>query len=183
MFDFSTADRPIETIQPFSLYKWSKNYTSLQHRLFEEDLTLIREKQIIDFVDLNGFKSVCVIKDTDIFKTGFTAAQVVCPEQAEILIVTDQNFSRRPCPAIIHEIQKLLAQCPTLYLCLNRHYINIDNSYHDTSLPDDWQRAVTEWLKNMLPNTLVLDLSFRWDDRGDFWSWSIPDRHYYISRI
>ena len=94
----------------------------------------------------------------------------------------NQNFSRRPCPIILKKINLLLEQCPRLYLCLNRHYINIDNSYQDTSLAADFERAITQWLVKGLPDAVVVDHSFRWDDRGTYLSWSLPDRHYYITK-
>jgi hypothetical protein len=104
------------------------------------------------------------------------------PLGAELVIVTDQNFSRYPCLELINQIDKLLDDCPNLYLCLNRHYLNIDNTWHDATLDDNFQRAITQWLRRSLPNSTVVDMSFEWDDRGDYLSWSVPDRHYYITR-
>lgn len=182
MFDFTKLNRSVEVISPFNLYKWNRHYLKLQSNFFIEKFKFLREKQIQDFVYLNDFDRVYIIKDTDIFKDGFKAQTVETMNQANLVIVTDQNFSRYPCPEILKQIQKIIKVCPNLYLCLNRHYINIDNSYHDNSLSDEWQLAITQWLKKGLPEMSVLDLSFTWDDRGDYLSWSIPDRHYYISK-
>lgn len=183
MFDFSKLDRPVEVINPFDLYGWNRHYFKLQSNFFVEKFKLLREKQIEDFVYLNGFDRVHIIKDTDIFNSGFCATYVDAPAEADLVIVTDQRFSRYPCPEIINQIERLLDQCGNLYLCLNRHYLNIDNSYHDSTLDDNWQRAITQWLKRSLPKCSVIDMSFDWDDRGDYLSWSVPDRHYYIQRL
>jgi hypothetical protein len=182
MFDFSKLDRPIEVVSPYNLYRWNRHYFRLQSNFFVDEFKLLREKQIQDFVYLNAFEQVHVIKDTDIFRAGFTATQVNRPAAADLIIVTDQRFSRYPCPELLRQVKLLLDQCPRLYLCLNRHYVNIDNSYHDVTLDDNWQRAITQWLRRGLPDCQVTDLSFDWDDRGDYLSWSVPDRHYYITR-
>lgn len=182
MFDFSALPKPVEIIKPFNLYKWNKKYFKLQSGFFEEQFKLVREKQIEDFVFLNGFDKVWIDNDTDVFKDPLPAEIVAVPTQADLLLVMNQNFSRRPCPIILEKINLLLEQCPRLYLCLNRHYINIDNSYQDTSLDADFERAITQWLVKGLPNTVVVDHSFRWDDRGTYLSWSLPDRHYYITK-
>ena len=183
MFDFSSLDRPVEVVSPYNLYKWNRHYFRLQSNFFLDEFKLVREKQIEDFVYLNSFERVHVIQDTDIFKAGFAATQVDSPQLADLVIVTDQKFSRYPCPELINQIDQLLSHCPKLYLCLNRHYLNIDNSYHDSTLDDNWQRAITQWLKRSLPDCTVVDMSFVWDDRGDYLSWSVPDRHYYIQRL
>lgn len=181
-FDFTMINQTVEVIKPFNLYKWNKKYFKLQSGFFVDEFKLVREKQIEDFVYLNGFNKVWIDNDTDVFKNDFPAELVSSPSQADLMIVLNQNFSRRPCPAIIEQIQKLLEQCPNLYLGLNRHYINIDNSFIDTDLPADFEQAITHWLRKNLPTATVMDHSFRWDDRGTFLTWSLPDRQYYITR-
>ena len=183
MFDFSKLDRPVEVVSHYNLYKWNRNYFKLQSNFFIDEFKLLREKQIEDFVYLNSVDRIHVIQDTDIFKSGFRAHQVTAPDQADLVIITDQRFSRYPCVELIKQIENLLAHCPKLYLCLNRHYLNIDNSYHDSALDDNWQRAITQWLKRNLSNCVVVDMSFDWDDRGDYLSWSVPYRHYYIQQL
>ena len=169
----------IKVIRPTNLYKWNSNYFKLQQSFFVEPFTLLREKQIKDFVELNQFDRVCLIKDTDIFQNGLGKQLVSDYASADLTVITDQRFARVPCPAIIEHCLEILQHCP-LYLCLNRHYINIDNSYHDDTLSDDFEVAITQWLTKNLKGHRVIDLSFRWDDRGDYLSWSVPDRHYFI---
>lgn len=181
-FDFTRVNKHIEIIQPYNLYKWNKAYFKLQLGFFADEVKLVREKQIEDFIFLNGFNRIWVKNDTDIFKNGLSAELVDCPENADLMLILCQTFSRLPCKAIITEIKSLLDKCPNLYLGINRHYINIDNSYNDKTLSDDFEQAITQWLRKELPDATVIDHSFRWDDRGTYLSWSIPDRHYFITR-
>lgn len=180
MFDIDNHPRSISVITPTNLYKWNANYFRLQQSLFEHEFVWIREKQIRDFVDLNGFERVCLIRDTQILDN-LGSQQVNQPSDADLVVVTDQRLGRVTCPNIIEQIKNWLHDCPRIYLCLNRHYLNIDNSWHDATLDDDFQRAITQWLSRELSPARVIDLSLCWDDRGDYLSWSIPDRHHYIS--
>ena len=157
------------------LYKWSKIFNRLQRNFFEGEFELRRERQIKDFLILNGYTKVHYIKDTDIFLDDSGVDISV----ADIIVITDQKFSRYPCPVIIKNIQLLLNYCP-LYLCLNRHYINIDNSYHDTTLDSNFPTAITQWLKKSLNDTTVIDMSLNYVDCGNAFTWAIPDRHYFI---
>jgi hypothetical protein len=156
------------------LYKWSKNFNRLQRNFFEGDFELRRERQIKDFLLLNGYTKVHYIKDTDVFLDTPTCDINL----AEIIVITDQKFSRHPCPIMIEKIQSLLIQCP-LYLCLNRHYINIDDSYHDVSLDVDFPLAITQWLKKSLEADII-DMSLNYIDCGNAFTWAVPDRHYFI---
>lgn len=156
------------------LYKWSRIFNRLQRNFFEGELELRRERQIRDFLKLNGYVNIHYISDTDVFKNEVN----VEIDNAEIIVITDQKFSRYPCPVIIEKIQDLVNRLP-LYVCLNRHYINIDNSYHDSTLDTNFTAAITQWLKKSLDADIV-DLSLDYVDYGNAFTWAIPDRHYYI---
>jgi len=169
---------PIQVMPTRPLYKWSKIFNRLQRNFFVEPTKLRREKQIEDFVTLNGFKRPFVLRDTDILNNFYMA--VDSPENADIVIVTDQKFSRYPCPELVIQISKLLTQCPNLYLCLNKHYINIDNSYHDSELDDNFNTAIGQWLRKHLPGANIVDLSLDFVDYGRSFSWAVPDRHFFI---
>ena len=158
------------------LYKWSKIFNRLQRNFFEGEVELRRERQIKDFLKLNGYTKVHYITDTDVF----LGTPNVDISLADIIVITDQKFSRYPCPIIIKNIQSLLKHCP-LYLCLNRHYINIDNNYHDTTLDSNFPTAITQWLKKSLNDT-VIDMSLNYVDYGNAFTWAIPDRHYFIKK-
>jgi hypothetical protein len=172
--------KPIVIKPTQSLYKWAKIFNRLQRQFFVEDVKLRREKQIEDFIVLNGFRRVRFKIDTDLFRGLNDIESVEHSVDADIVVITDQKFSRYPCPFIIEKIQEQLRRCPRLYLCLNRHYINIDNSYHDTSLGSDFPVAIAQWLKKHLPEFNVIDLSLNYRDYGQSFTWAVPDRHFFI---
>jgi len=168
---------PVKIMPTRPLYKWSKIFNRLQRNFFVEPTKLRREKQIEDFIRLNGYQQPWIIKDTDILHSVNQAESI---DQADIIVITDQKFSRYPCPELIRQIQMKLHQCPEMYLCLNRHYINIDNSFHDMTLDENFNRAITEWLSKNLPGVQVIDLGLDFVDYGRSFSWAVADRHYYL---
>ena len=172
--------KTVEVVAPKNLYKWASIWGKVQKNYYPGPVHLRREKQIKDFVLLNGVKTLYIEKDTDILKTSVSTHR---PDQAELIIITDQKFSRLPCTALIERISALLLQCPRMYICLNRHYINIDNTYTDQTLSDHYPVAITEWLKKNLPQAQVIDLSLDVLDRGDWFTWVVPDRMYYIEHL
>lgn len=165
-----------------ALYKWARGWHHIQKKFFVEPVKLRREKQIEDFIILNQFKKIKFKIDTDIF-TEFSAAER-CGEssEADLVVITDQKFSRYPCPYLIEKIREQLNKCPQLYLCLNRRYINIDNSYIDTSLDQNFSVAITQWLKKSLPELDIIDMSLDVEEYGNQFTWAIPDRHYFIRK-
>jgi hypothetical protein len=163
-----------------ALYHWARIFNRLQRQFFVEDVKLRREKQIEDFVVLNGFKRVRFKIDTDLFRDFDQVEFVAHSSDADIVVITDQKFSRYPCPFMIKKIQEQLSKCPRLYLCLNRHYINIDNSYHDPSLNTDFPVAIAQWLRKNLSEANVIDLSLNYRDYGGNFTWAVPDRHFFI---
>jgi hypothetical protein len=176
VFDFPPN---VTVTDPVNLYKWAKIWGRVQKRYYPYDVYLRRERQIEDFVALNGFCRVFVEKDTDVLKDLGTSNEI---SQSDLVVITDQKFSRAPCDGIIERILTILDQCPCLLLCLNRHYINIDNTFHDSVLDPNLNLAITQWLKKNLLSCQVLDLSLDYLDRGDWFTWVIPDRIYYIQK-
>jgi len=166
-----------------ALYHWARIFNRLQRQFFIEDVKLRREKQIEDFIVLNGFKRVRFKIDTDLFRDFDQVESVAHSVNADIVVITDQKFSRYPCPFMIEKIQEQLSKCPRLYLCLNRHYINIDNSYHDPSLSADFPVAIAQWLRKNLSNFNVIDLSLNHRDYGQNFTWAVPDRHFFIEDV
>ena len=171
------ARKKIITQEPQNLYRWAHLWNRKQRKFFVEDVQLRREKQIRDFILLNGFQRVHFKVDTDVFQDH---PRVPHSADADLVVITDQKFSRFPCAVMIEKIQQQLDKCPRLYLCLNRHYINIDDTYHDTTLDANFNRAITQWLQRSLPDADIVDLSLDYLDRGDYFTWALPDRHYYI---
>lgn len=178
ILETATKTIKIETTQ--NLYKWAKFWNKIQKSYFVEDIKLRREQQIEDFILLNGFDRVRFKKDTDVF-VNFNPTQIVeSSTDADIVVITDQKFSRYPCRVLLEKIREQISKCPNLYLCLNRHYINIDDTYCDPMLSRNFGRAVTEWLQQGLPELEIIDLSQDYTDCGHSFTWVIPDKHYYI---
>lgn len=172
--------QPVEVVKPRTLYKWAKAWGKIQKSYYDDDVYIRREKQIEDFIFLNEFKDIYVEKDTDVLKN---IISVKSPDLADLIVITDQKFSRYPCGALINNIQNLLKECPRMFLCLNRHYINIDNSFNDNTLSQHYPLAVTQWLKKNLPNIKIIDLSLDYLDSGEWFTWVIPDRMFYIEKL
>lgn len=160
------------------LYKWNRSYGSLQRKYFEEPVIYRREKQIEDFILLNDFQRVQFETETDILHN--VKSQRGVKSNPDLTVIATQKFSRHPPQALLEQIGKQLDCCPRLYLCLMRWYINIDNSYCDPTLSDDYVTAITQWLRRGLPRARVLDLGINTQENGNFFSWVIPDRHFYI---
>ena len=169
---------PIKVVPTRPLYKWSKIFNRLQRNFFIEPTKLRREKQIEDFLYLNNFICPYIVKDTDILNT-YTEFRTI--NNADIVVITDQKFSRYPCPEIIKQISEIIKKCPNLYLCLNKHYINIDNSYHDANLDTNFNLAIGQWLRKSLLDVSIVDLSLDFIDYGQSFTWAVPDRHFYIT--
>ena len=98
---------PVKVMPTRPLYKWSKIFNRLQRNFFVEPTKLRREKQIEDFIRLNGYQQPWIIKDTDILHSVNQAESI---DQADIIVITDQKFSRYPCPELIRQIQMKLHQ-------------------------------------------------------------------------
>ena len=177
---FATPQKQIIVQPSRALYKWSQIFNRLQRNFFTEPVELRRERQIQDFITLNEYQQVRFKTDTDVFGNLPKAQHSA---DADLVVITDQKFSRYPCSVIIEKIQWHLNQCPALYLCLNRHYINIDNSYHNTKLSSEFTVAITQWLKKSLPGADVVDLSLNYLDTGQQFTWAVPDRHYFVRKI
>jgi hypothetical protein len=171
--------KTVDVVSNTNLYKWANVWGSVQKKYYTVPVRFRREKQLLDFVYLNEFKKMYIEKDTDILKLLHSEAS---PDGCDLVIITDQKFSRLPCSGIIDRINTLLNQCPNLLVCLNRHYINIDNQYYDATLDSNVNLAITQWLKRSLPEQSVIDLSLDYVDRGDYFTWVVPDRIYYIKK-
>lgn len=176
----SVKNKQIKVVDPFNLYKWAKNFKKIQDKFYNNNYKLDRLQKIEDFITLNSFTKVHHIEEVRLDLHLQYGTLVDSPNDADLILVTHQGYSRYPCVGIIEQIKQWTDRCPNLYLCLNRHYINIDNQKINEHLPDDYLKAITVWLRKSLPGYIVTDLSSDYVDRGDHFTWSIPDRHYYI---
>jgi hypothetical protein len=163
-----------------SLYKWAKRWHHTQKKFFVEPIKIRREKQIEDFILLNGFTKIKFEIDCDVFVEFDSVERCQHSQDADLTVITDQKFSRYPCKTLIEKIREQIIKCPRLYLCLNSCYINIDNSYHDKTLNNNIHIAITQWLKTSLSELDIIDLSLDCIEYGESFTWVIPDKHYYI---
>jgi hypothetical protein len=156
-----------------------------QFRYFAENCKLGREKNIEDFI-LNNATRVHFFKDNPVFDDFLNKhpeIQVVPVDRAELLIITHQGFSRLDTKAIIDNLHNLLTQVPKIYLCLNKHYINYnDSGTFDDTLPDDYNRAITMWLQKNLPRAIVNNISINFNETGSDFTWVIPPCEFLICR-
>jgi len=169
----------ITVIETNNLYKWNKNWKRIQERFWNNEYKIRRLQQIEDFVFLNNYKKVFhdeeVFLDLDIPTTNTI-------DNADLILVTHQGYSRYPLDGIIEKIEYWLTYAD-LYLCLNRHYLNIDNNQTQENLDDNYLVAITQWLKNNLHTSVIVDLSRNYTDDGSYFTWVCPDRQYYIKKI
>jgi hypothetical protein len=178
--NFQSPKKPIIIDPTRALYKWNRSYGGFQRKYFTESVVYRREKAIESFIILNEFDRVKFLTETDILQDIKNKRGMEFDH--DLLVVATQQFSRLPCPIIIEKIKEYLDSCPALYVCLTRWYINIDNSFHDHSLSDNFLLAITQWLKKSLPNYDIVDLNLDRQEDGGFFTWVIPDRHYYIRK-
>ena len=161
-----------------SLYKWHRHWGRLQEKFFSETHELHEKIKIENFVESNGFKQVYHIKD-NYLNFNFQTTEYI--KQADLILITDQKFSRYRCKDIILKIKALMDSCPSIFLCLNRHYLNITGTEIDTSLPEDYEQAIEAWLKKNLSYS-VTNYSERFIDDGSYFTWVIPDQKFYIKK-
>ena len=97
------SGKKIKVVKTESLYKWAKNFKRIQERFYEEPIKLKRIKNIEDFITLNNYRKVYFIGevelDLDINKDWFAEDITDC----DLILITDQKFSRLPCDAIIED--------------------------------------------------------------------------------
>ena len=161
-----------------NLYKWHRHWGRLQKKFFSEPHKLHEQAKIENFVKTNRFQKIYHVKDNHL-DFNFVTTDTI--KKADLILITDQKFSRYRCKDIISKINDLMAICPAMYLCLNRHYLNITGTEIDTTLPDDYEQAIETWLRKNL-NYNIENYSERFIDDGSYFTWVIPDQKFYITK-
>tara|TARA_Y100000310_G_C20633478_1_gene789923 strand:- start:1021 stop:1548 length:528 start_codon:yes stop_codon:yes gene_type:complete len=161
-------------------YKWHKNWGKLQQNFSNENFKYKRINTIETLIKSKNFEKVFHYADNYLdLDLPLTTNLRSC----DIILVTAQKYSRLSCSNIIRQIKVWLGVCPKLYLCLNRHYLNIDNQKLNLKLPYDYQEAISVWLKSQLIHCNLQNLSERYSENGSYFTWVIPDQHFYIEKI
>jgi hypothetical protein len=152
------------------------NWKRLQLRYFQEDTKIRREKNIEDYIINNGVKKIHLIRDNTVLDNFLSSQRVelVTADQADLIVITDQRFSRLSVKNMIKQLNVLLEFCPRIYFCLNRYYLNANESFVDVSLPEEFDSAIVQWLTNNLNDTIVLNRSEIFVEDGSCFTWVIP---------
>lgn len=163
-----------------------KNWFKRQFNYFSGDCKLLREKKLEDFILNNGFKKIHVIRDNtvldDFLQRALQISQVPL-EDAELLIITDQRFSRLSSKNIINSVAGYLEKVPNIYLCLNKLYLNYNDEFvPDSSLPDQEDAAVTAWLKQSLPHARIFNIGINFRETGANFTFVMPPSEHLICR-
>jgi hypothetical protein len=162
-----------------------KSWGQIQMRLFQEDCKIRREKNLEDYIINNGVGKVYVLKDNVILDQFFKDQEtevVKDPANAELIIITDQRFSRLTANNMLEQLNRLLDNCPRIYFCLNRYYLNASETIVDSELPEHYDTAIVRWFEKNLPNTIVLNRSEIFPEDGSYFTWVVPSCELLICR-
>lgn len=162
-----------------------KSWGRIQVRLFQEDCKIRREKNLEDYIINNGVDKVYVLKDNKILDSFFEDQKieiVTSPTSAELIIITDQRFSRLTAKNMLEQLNALLDQCPRIYFCLNRYYLNAAETTVDPALPENYDTAIVHWFEKHLTNAIVLNRSEIFPEDGSCFTWVVPSCELLICR-
>ena len=165
----------IHNIQRPSAWRHN-NWKKIQLRYFQEDTKIRREKNIEDYIINNGVQKIHLIRDNtvlDVFLSNH-AVELVDADCADLIVITDQRFSRLSVNNMISSLNLLLKSCPRIYFCLNRYYLNANESFVDADLPDEYDSAIVKWLTDTLDDTIVLNRSEIFVEDGSCFTWVVP---------
>lgn len=160
--------------------RWNK----IQLRYFKEDCKIRREKNLEDFIVTNGIKRVHLIKDNSILDDFLLANQIetVDADSAELVIITSQQFSRLDVSVMIEKLRSLLDSCPRIYFCLNKYYLNANESVCLTDLTENYDSAIVEWLLKNIPGSIIINLTETFVEDGSCFTWVVPSSEILICK-
>ena len=171
--------KKINIVKSNNLYKWNKNWKNIQEKYWDNEYKLRRVQDLEDFIFLNNYKNVFHVEEVYL-NLDIPVTENI--ENSDLVLVTHQGYSRYPLDGIIEQCYKWLDYAD-LYLCLNRHYLNINNCRDYTEFDSNFLIGITEWLSKNLPDCVVVDMSKNYIDDGSYFTWVIPDRQYFIKKI
>jgi len=160
--------------------KWNR----IQLRYFGGDCKIRREKNLEDFIITNGIKKIHLIKDNSILDQFLYTHGIerVEPAQADAVIITNQQFSRLDVSVMLEKLNRLLSQCDLIYFCLNKYYLNANESELDSMLPEQYDAAIPRWLSKHIPNARIINLTNTFSEDGSWFTWVVPSSEILICR-
>jgi hypothetical protein len=160
--------------------KWNR----IQLRYFGSDYKIRREKTLEDFLITNGIKKIHLIKDNSILDTFLQENKIeqVEPAEADVVIITNQQFSRLDVSVMLQKLNRLLSECDLIYFCLNKYYLNANESEIDSMLPEEYDAAIPQWLSKHIPNARIINLTSTFIEDGSWFTWVIPSSEILICR-
>lgn len=160
------------------------NWNRIQLRWFSEPCISRREKNLEDFIITNGLQSVHLIKDNNILDQFLDDNNVkqVPPHLAEAVIITSQQFSRFDVAVMLDKLRDLLAQCSLIYFCMNKYYLNANESIQDQDLPENFDAALVCWLRKHLPGANIVNITSTFVEDGSWFTWVVPTSEILICR-
>lgn len=166
-------------------YPWRHpKWNQIQLRWFGKGCISRREKNLQDFITTNGFRRVNIIKDNFILDDFLRQHNIseVPADQADAVIITSQQFSRFDVQVMLDKLRELIEQCPLIYFCMNKYYLNGNESVMDTELPDDYDAAIVHWLRKHLPNANITNLTSTFPEDGSWFTWVVPSSEILICK-
>lgn len=175
---FITITNSMKSID-YSGYKgaWKHyNWQKIQLRYFGPGCKIIREKNIEDYIVNNGITKVHLISDNTVLADFIDSKRIELTDSvaAELVVITSQRFSRLDVSVMIEKLNGLLNVCPRIYLALNRYYLNANESFVDSALPEHYDTAIVKWLSDNLSDTIVINRSEIFKEDGSCFTWVVP---------
>jgi len=160
------------------------NWNKIQLRYFAEDCKIRREKNIEDFILTNGFSKIHLKKDNTILDNFIQTNQIqlVPAKDADCVIITHQQFSRLDVTRMLEQLNLLFNECPIIYFCLNKYYLNANEHHCYPELVENYDAAIVQWLTANIPNSMVINLTETFVEDGSCFTWVVPSSEILICR-
>jgi len=160
--------------------KWNK----IQLWYFNEQCKIRREKNIEDLILTNGFTKIHLIKDNSILEEFLDENQIqlTSPDQADCVIITHQQFSRQDPENLLQMLNALFDQCPIIYFCINKYYLNSNEGIVCPDLVDNYDAAIVQWLTRNIYDSRVINLTEIFVEDGSCFTWVVPSSEILICK-
>jgi hypothetical protein len=83
---------------------------------------------------------------------------------------------------LLQKLNALLQQCPMIYFCLNKYYLNSNESIVCPDLVDNYDAAIVQWLIRNIHNSRVINLTEIFVEDGSCFTWVVPSSEILICK-